>query len=268
MIRCLVDGQPADSLPIDDRGLLYGDALFETIAFHDGDAPLWTLHWQRLARGGRTLGIDLPEEQMVLEECRQLASSGGSVVIRLSVTRGSGGRAYFTDPAMPSRRIVHLRDWPANLEQQRREGLVAITSPVSLASGSVLAGLKHANRLEQVLAARECAAGGADEALVYDNQGNLAEAIASNVVVEFSDQAITPVSGSGVDGVGLAWLKARPEITLKEARLSRDDLDSATGILMINSVAGIRPVRKLDDRRLEISDRCRAWQRLWSRRLV
>ena len=267
MIRCLVDGQPADSVPIDDRGLLYGDALFETIAFHDGLAPLWPLHWQRLEHGGRRLGIKLPEEQRLLEDCRRLAPSERFVVIRLSVTRGSGGRAYFPDLDKPSRTIVQARDWPANLDDQRRTGLAVVTASVTLASGSMLAGLKHANRLEQVLAARECAAAGADEALVCDNQGCLAEAIASNLIVEFGSRAVTPISESGVEGVGLAWLQDQPEVALDRASLSRADLDSATGLMVINSVAGIRPVHSLDGRRLKISDRCRAWQLLWNRRL-
>ncbi len=267
MTRCLVDGRPAESVPADDRGLLYGDALFETIAFHDSRAPLWPLHWQRLKRGSDLLGIEVPEQSMLLADCRRLAPPGCAVIVRVSLTRGSGGRAYFPDPARPARRIVQVRDWPVDLDRQRREGLVVITASTTLATGSMLAGLKHANRLEQVLAAQECAAADADEAMVFDNQGALVEAIAANLIVEFGTRAVIPLSDSGVAGVGLAWLEARSDIELERARVTRADLDSASGIMVINSVAGIRPVRQLDGRRLDVTDRCRAWQRLWSHHL-
>jgi 4-amino-4-deoxychorismate lyase len=267
MTDCLVDGRPVDVVPADDRGLLYGDALFETIAFHDTRAPLWPLHWQRLKRSASLLGIELPDEDDVLRDCDQLAPAGASVVMRVSLTRGSGGRAYFPDPDSAARRIVQRRPWPADLERQRREGLYLITSSVRLAAGSILVGLKHGNRLEQVLAARECAVAGADESIVFDTSGQVVEAIASNLIVEFADQVVTPRSESGVDGVGLAWLERQPEVELERVGLSGQDLESATGLMVINSVAGIRPVCRLDDRPLDVSERCRAWQRLWNHRL-
>ncbi len=267
MTDSLVDGRPTRSVPVDDRGLLYGDGLFETIAFHDGAAPLWTLHWQRLQRGADLLGIDLPDQADLIGDCRRLAVSGQSVIIRISLTRGSGGRAYWPDPSRPSRRIVQAREWPADLERQRQTGVVVVTSSITLATGSVLNGIKHANRLEQVMAARACANAGADEALLYDSSGCLSEAIASNLIVEFGDRAVVPASDSGVDGVGLAWLQDQPEVALERFRLSSRDLESATGMMVINSVSGIRPVRALDGRQLDVSHQCRAWQSLWNRRL-
>jgi 4-amino-4-deoxychorismate lyase len=268
MIDCLVDGQPAETIPVDDRGLLYGDHLFETIAVQNGRVPLWNGHWARLERGCRILGLTLPDEQQVLSECLGLSPQDASVVIRLTLTRGSGGRAYFPHEPPKCRRIVQVRAWPPGLEQQQVEGLVLVTSPIRMATGSMLAGLKHGNRLEQVMAARACAQVGADEALVFDVQDQLVEGIMSNVIVELGDRVVTPESGSGVDGVGLAWLRSQPWVDIESDRLDADDVRSANGIMMINSVAGIRPANQVDDRPLGISDRCRAWQQLWKDRII
>jgi 4-amino-4-deoxychorismate lyase len=268
MTDCLVDGRPAESVPVDDRGLLYGDHLFETIAVQDGRAPLWSGHWARLVRGCQMLGLTVPDEQQVLSECLGLSPPDAAVVIRLTLTRGSGGRAYFPLEPPKCRRIVQVRAWPSGLEQQQSEGMVLVTSSVRMATGSMLAGLKHGNRLEQVVAARACARAGADEALVFDVQDRLVEGIMSNVIVELGDRAVVPESGGGVDGVGLAWLRSQPGVDIESVRLDADDVRSASGIMMINSVAGIRPASLLDNRPLGISDRCRAWQQLWKNRII
>jgi 4-amino-4-deoxychorismate lyase len=267
MIDCLINGEPSQSIPADDRGLLYGDHIFETIAFHHGSAPLWAWHWRRLVKSCAVLGLTEPQESTVHSECISLCPEQGSAIVRLTVTRGSGGRAYFPPESPLGRRIVQARAWPEGLESQRIHGLALTISPVRLASGSAVAGLKHGNRLEQVLAARACAAAGADEALVFDHLGRLVETISSCVLVELSGAVLTPPAGRGVDGVGLAWLRAQPAVDIEEAELSMDDIQAASGFMVINSVVGIRPAKSLDGRQLNPSARCRIWQQLWNEKL-
>lgn len=268
MTDTLIDGIATDQIPADDRGLLYGDHLFETIAFHHGAAPLWDRHWQRLECGSGRLGLPLPDRTLLAEECRRLAAQTASCVIRVTLTRGSGGRAYEPPVEPRPRRIVRRRDWPGNLKAQREHGLVAITSTIRLASGSALAGMKHGNRLEQVLAAREVREAGVDEALLHDASGHLVEAVSSNVVLVVDGQALTPViDQAGVAGVGLGWLADRPETDIANARLTGADIDRADEVMVINSVAGIRPLSRLDGRRLEPGPTCRQWQRLWQQEL-
>lgn len=268
MTDTLIDGRASDRLPADDRGLLYGDHLFETIAFHDGVAPLWDRHWQRLSTDSHRLGLVPPSRERLLAECRQLAPAGSSCVIRVTLTRGSGGRAY-EPPTQPScRRIVQRRPWPQSLAGQQTDGLRLMTSPVRLASGSVLAGMKHGNRLEQVLAARACAQSSFDEALLFDVCGQLIEAISSNLLLVADGRALTPkIDGAGVAGVGLGWLVDQPETDIATASLTAAELARAGEVMVINSVAGIRPVTAIDERPLRIGPVCRDWQRLWARRL-
>ncbi len=263
MSTILVNGQPQDTVPATDRSLLYGDGLFETVAFRHGQAPLWDLHWQRFAKGCDVLGLTCPDPNFVVAQARQASSGQDMAVVRIQLSRGSGGRAYWPDPDAQPRLIVQSRPWPADLEQVRSEGLSLCTASLRLATDSPLAGLKHCNRLEQVLAARECVGKHCDEALLFNAQGCLVEAIASNLVLDIDGNLVTPETNAGVDGVGLAWLMARPEIRIETRPVDADLLASARSIVVINSVAGPRQARSLDGRPLTFSSRCRALRQLW-----
>lgn len=264
MVEALVNGEPCDVVPLDDRGLLYGDHLFETVAFVSGRAPLWRLHMARLARHARQLLLPVPDPDLLASECARLVEGQDRAVVRITLTRGSGGRAY-EPPEKPSpRRILVRRAWPATIAQARAEGIVLHTSPVKLSVGGELAGIKHGNRLEQVLAAEHARRAGVDEAVLFDVDGRLVEAIAGNLILVIDGEAFTPrLIGSGVAGVGLEWLAERIGSDLSTRELNAKSLQRAESVMVINSVAGIRPVRTLDDRALAIGETCRRWQQLW-----
>lgn len=265
MVEALVNGRAADKVALDDRGLLYGDHLFETIAFIGRRAPLWDLHMMRLLRGARRLLLPAPDPELLAAECARLLHDGERCVLRITITRGSGGRAYQPPEEPEPRRILLRRAWPEGLEPARRHGLVLHTSPVRLAVGGELAGIKHGNRLEQVLAAEHARRAGVDEAVMFDIQGRVVEAIAGNLVIFIDGQAVAPaISACGVAGVGVQALRERLDIELSERELDADSLQRADAAMVINSVAGIRPVRRLDDRPLTIPAKARRWQRLWN----
>jgi 4-amino-4-deoxychorismate lyase len=265
MIEALVDGKPDDRVAVDDRGLLYGDHLFETIAFVGGRAPLWRFHMARLVRDARRLLMPEPDIDRLASECARLVAERPRAVVRVTLTRGSGGRAY-EPPADPSpRRILLCRPWPSGLSADRTRGIVLHTSPIRLSIGPELAGIKHGNRLEQVLAAEHARRAGVDEAALFDVRGRLVEAIAGNLIVIVDGRAVTPgLDEAGVAGVGLQWLSERVEGDLVTGELDSDKLRRAEGVMVINSIAGIRPVRRLDDRPLAIAHACRRWQQLWN----
>lgn len=265
MVEALINGRAADKVALDDRGLLYGDHLFETIAFVGQRAPLWDLHMARLLRGARRLLLPEPEPGLLAAECKRLTRDGERGVVRITITRGSGGRAYQPPEEPAPRRILLRRAWPEGLEPAHRHGLVLNTSPVRLAVGGELAGIKHGNRLEQVLAAEHARRASVDEAVMFDIEGRLVEAIAGNLAVFIDGQAVTPaITACGVAGVGLQALRERLDIELPEGELDADSLQRADAVVVINSVAGIRPVQRLDDRPLATPAEVRRWQRLWN----
>ncbi|MCA1778977.1 MAG: aminodeoxychorismate lyase [Xanthomonadaceae bacterium] len=260
---CLVNGQWAAHVPVGDRGLLYGDGLFETIAFHGGVSHLWPLHMRRLADGCRRLSIERPDVKLLADECAQLVDGPGRAIVRITITRGSGGRAYFPPARAAPNRILMRRRWPDGLDRQRACGLAMITSSIHLYPREPQ-GLKHLNRLEQVLMARECEQQSADEALALDHSGAIVEALTGNIVIVRSGRLIAPgPHPAAVAGVGLQWLRERAGQALQERPFRQHELQTADSLWVINSVAGLRPVATLDGRVLPLSEVLSEWQQAW-----
>ncbi|MGB0514539.1 MAG: aminotransferase class IV [Wenzhouxiangellaceae bacterium] len=263
MAEWLLNGEPDALITPTDRGFLFGDGVFETIAFHRRRAPLWSLHMRRLARGCEVLGLPPPDPELLLREAEALVGEDPRIVIRIALSRGSGGRGYFPPAPGPATRFLLRRGFPADLERRRKSGVTMRTSPVRL-GGAALAGLKHASRLEQVLIARDLAEHNAEEALVLDGEGALVEGLHCNLVIERGDGLLAPVSHpAAVAGVGLEWLRQRAGASLIEQPLFADSIRPSDSVWMINSVQGPIPAHSLDGRALEIGPLLRHWQRIW-----
>src|SRR6056297_837967 len=132
MTRWLVNGEPDALIAPTDRGLLYGDGLFETIVFHRGRSALRSLHMARLVDGCRRLALPRPDVDLLAAECHERLGNGNSAVIRIAITRGSGGRAYFPPETAEPTRILMRREMPNDLTLQRVSGLAMHTSTIRL----------------------------------------------------------------------------------------------------------------------------------------
>jgi len=259
-----LDGAPADMLPLDDRGLLFGESVFETMAARNGTIPLWPQHWQRLQHAVTAMGWPPMDRSLIETELAAALSTPDQAVVRLTLTGGSGGHGYWPPAASALRRIIQRRAWPERIEQDREHGLHCLR--LLDHDAGPLRGHKHGNRLTQVLAARQAHSAGADEALVFDASGQLLEGISSNVIVVRAGRASTPQQPM-VNGVGLAWLRAQcPSIVMQA--LTMADLEQAEEVVMVNSVSGVRPVVCLDEHHFSIGPHCLKWQQLWRQHLV
>jgi len=265
MNAMLINGQPSALLPADDRGLLFGDGVFETLAFHHQRCVLWPRHMARLTAGCEQLGLPPPDPARLEAECRALVDGYDRAVVRITLTRGRGGVGYLPPAAPAPNRIVARREFPTGLERQRERGLDLITSTVRVGSPApALAGLKHLNRLPQVLIARECMQAGCDEALVLDVDGWLVEALAGNLVLVRGAELVAPgPHPAAVAGVGLAWLAEAADGRLVRRPVRKQALRSSDSLWVINSVRGLCPARSLDGKLLPIDPSIRAWQRRW-----
>lgn len=236
----LVDGQPAQSLPLDDRGLLYGDGLFETMAFSGGRCALWRWHMKRLGRGSERLGLATPRESTLQRECLTLAGEQ-SCVLRLTVTRGSSLKpGYGVTGEETARRIV------VRLPRPRVRPLLRVgICQGRLPSPGPASGLKHLSRLDQVLLAREIAGTGWDEGLLLDEREHLCEALQSNVLLLLAGRPgwVTPPVGAGVAGACRAALLDHELV--QEQPVCRRDLDRCVALALSNAVRGVEPVGEL-----------------------
>lgn len=259
--KSLIDGCIASLLPADDRGFLFGDHVFETMVSDGKQIPLWSLHWKRLNEAADILGIALPDEQVLIEEAEILVNAQPSIV-RMTITRGSSNQGYWVPSSIASRRVIQKRPFPSSLENMREQGLCVHTASISLPEPGPYVGLKHGNRLMQVMLSKHCQDSGCDEALVYRSNGELAEAIASNVILVHNGQATTP-SLPEVQGVGLEWLQSKGMGIVSKC-IGRDDVSSADEIILVNAVMGARGVRVLDGIDKPLGPFLREVQSVWS----
>jgi len=253
----LVDGRRAGTVPAADRGLHYGDGLFETVAVVSGRALVLDRHLARLEHGCGRLGIPFPGRETLTAEADALAAERARAVLKVIVTRGVGGRGYRPPEAPRSTRVLSLHPWPGDVDRRRDGGVAVRLCRTRLASNPALAGLKHLNRLEQVLARAEWSGTEPAEGLMLDGEGKLVEGISSNVFVVRAGRLLTPeVDRCGVAGVVRAIILERAPAQLGlavEVRpLPLEALGDAEEVFLTNSVIGLWPVRAVERRRYRI----------------
>ena len=246
-----VDGEPQPHIPAHDRGLQFGDGLFETLAVIDGRIAHWPRHRARLQRGCRTLELPEPAWPALEQELHQAAAGQGRAVLKLIHTGGSSSRGY-ARPATPAPRRVLLRSaWPARLERHSPTGLRLAWCRHRLSSQPRLAGVKHLNRLDQVLARRELQGADIDEGLVCNQAGRVIEGVASNLFLVREGALHTPLlEDCGVAGVmreHIMETAAAAGIAVHETRLDPADVHAAEELFLCNSLMGLRPVTRLAD---------------------
>ena len=255
-VTMLVNGQPQALLPAADRGLHYGDGVFETIAFVGGVLEYWQAHLSRLVTGCERLGIPAPDRARLDAEIRRLCRAGGDAVLKVIVTRGPGARGYRPpEPSSPTRILVRS-PWPDRVPRFDKTGIAVRTCTLRLGHQPLLAGIKHLNRLEQVLARREWAGDEWQEGVLCDSGGLVIEGISSNLFLVRAGRLLTPdLSACGVAGIvrgrvlGLAGALGIPT----EVRaVPLDELRTADEIFMTNSLIGIHPVTRFDLRLLDV----------------
>jgi 4-amino-4-deoxychorismate lyase len=244
-----IDGAPADSLSVKDRGLAYGDGLFETILVKAGRPLLFERHIQRLALGGRRLAMSL-DLQLIESECRSFALQMTEGVMKLIVTRGDGLRGYAPATGTTPRRFLQGSPLPAYPQANAEQGVRLFPCKTRLAEQPLLAGLKHLNRLEQVIARGEWQDADHAEGLMRDTSGRVVEGVYSNLFMVKGGVLLTPdLTRCGVAGVMRAELLSVAEQANMPARaldLQMSDLQKADEVFLCNSVYGIWPVRAFE----------------------
>jgi 4-amino-4-deoxychorismate lyase len=248
-----VNGRAASAVSALDRGLHYGDGLFETIACTAGRARLLDLHLERLGEGCRRLGIDAGDAGQLRKDIVALADQTARAVIKVLVTRGSAlARGYAVSGAETANRILLRYAWPAEDAQLAIHGVRLRTATTCLGENPALAGLKHCNRLEQVLARREWQDPGIADSLMYTGGGALVSGTMTNLFIVRNARLETPrIDRCGVAGVmrrAVLQVAAALGVTAQECSLRAGDLENAEEIFVTNALIGIHPVRELDGR--------------------
>ena len=244
----LVNGEKQQSLPVTDRGLHYGDGLFETIAVKQGRMQLWQLHMQRLFKGCQRLGIPSPDEVLLRQEAEQVCAGSECAVLKIIITRGSGGRGYRPPESCEPTRILIRYPWPEHADNN--EAIRIRLCQATLGSNPALAGIKHLNRLEQVIARNEWKDGAIAEGVMCDTRGTVIEGTMSNLFGVRAGRLITPdLSQCGIEGVmrgQIITMSQHLRIPCEIMSFGRDALEAMDEVFICNSVLGIRPVAQFE----------------------
>jgi 4-amino-4-deoxychorismate lyase len=258
-----VNGAPAATVAALDRGLHYGDGLFETIACRAGRPRFLALHLERLAGSCERLRINLPELASLRAEIETLAAGARNSIVKLIVTRGEAqARGYTPTERELATRISFRYAWSGESEEPAR----VRTSPIRLGENPQLAGMKHLNRLEQVLARAELRGGTESEALMFSSSGRLVSGTMANVFIVRDGRLETPrLDSCGVAGVMRRVVMqeaGRAGIAVAERVIEAREIFEANEVFLTNARIGVQPVAVLDGRTLAVGSLTQRMQEL------
>lgn len=235
-----------------DRGLAYGDGLFETILLHRGQLLWWSEHFARLSWGCRRLGLPLPGESDLCARIDAAVAAnpvGEWGVLKLIYTAGPGTRGYRRPKIVDPTVVVQCSRILPQIIELREQGLAIGTHTQDFGGLASLIGLKHLNRLPQVLSRMDWPAS-MDECLMPDHTGRLVGGTQSNFFWHEDGQWFTPpTSGASIAGTIRALLIAH--LGIRIAPLATGRLALARAAVMTNAVWGVVPVRELSGRPLD-----------------
>ena len=239
-------------VPLNDRGFLLGDGLFETMRVANGKTFRFAQHLERLARGAEFLKIQLPFTPKEIQKfAEQLIAQNelSEAVLRVTLTRGAGARGYsIKNSGAPTLALTLHPLPPQNPDEPVQWSLM--TSSFRIPAGDALAAFKTTSKVLNVLARAEAEEKGADEALLLNTNGEVAETAGGNLFWVYQDHVCTVPTGRGVlpgitRAVVLEICQALGLATNKRI-IKPEQLRNAAGIFVTQSALGIVPVAAFD----------------------
>lgn len=248
----LLNGKPTDSVTLSDRGLHYGDGLFETIAVIDGVPLCWEKHLNRILLGCKRLNILFNHIDALETEVAILCKTLEHSILKIIITSGVSNRGYKRPIKIEPTRLLATYPWPKYLTKSMySHGINVCLCSTRLGNNFTLAGIKHLNRLEQVLAHNEFEGTDTIEGIMRDQNNHVISGTMSNLFLVYENKKLlTPeISSCGVAGVIRQCILEQCEsfgYTSKLLQLSLEDIYAAKEIFFCNSILGILPVAKLE----------------------
>jgi 4-amino-4-deoxychorismate lyase len=232
-----------------DRGLAYGDGVFRTFIAHHGVAQHWSMQYAKLAADCTRLGITAPAASTLEAEIRQVCTSEPECVVKIVVTSAEAERGYRRGGGVPTR-IIMTAAVPKHAAEYRQSGVRVRTCHLRLAHQPALAGIKHLNRLENVLARAEWDDAQIAEGILLDADEHAIGGTMTNLFVVTQNRLATPhLDRCGVAGVTRDRIIAaatRNDIACEVRAVTMKELRRADELFLVNSVVGIWPVQSLD----------------------
>lgn len=250
MNACLINGQAITSLSISDRAIHYGDGIFETIALKHGVMPFWSDHYQRLMSACERLKFPVPSEGILLQEIDVVKQNQETAVIKIIITRGTNEWGYRIPNVSKTKRIVQSYSFPQYPSTYYQQGIKVVFCKTPVSENSALAGIKHLNRLDNVLASSEWNDADIAEGLMCNAQQYVIQGTKSNVFCVRDGVLYTPdLTQAGILGVMRAqilnWAQQRA-IPVRIQPITREAFLAADEVFISNSIFGVWPVTDIE----------------------
>ena len=248
----LINGKVFDQIEIFDRALHYGDGIFETIAIEDSKALCFDEHLNRLEKGCKKIKIPIQDKAIIKNEVLSLVENTDRAVVKIIISRGQGGRGYKVPDNIESTRIISLFPWPDYSVEFSTSGIKTKLCNYRYVNNPVLAGIKHLNRLEQILARAEWNDKKITEGIVMNSDNYIIEGTMSNIFCITDQTLVTPdLSLCGIEGIireKIINLADKLGLKIEIKKITLDFLLNAKEIFMCNSLIGIWPVNSIDEK--------------------
>ena len=245
----LLNGSHDEGLSVLDRAFAYGDGVFRTLLVRHGIPAKWDLHYAKLRDDCERLKLDCPDEALILEDIKCLFKSDGFGVLKIVISRGEGARGYVVPANIKTNRVIIKLPRPTYSAVNVDEGVKLFLCTIRLSKQPVLAGIKHLNRLENVMARMEWSDPDFIDGLLLDENGFVIEGTMSNIFARFGDKLLTPdLSQSGVAGVTRSCILKMSDplgLDVKVQAFTLDELFEADEVIICNTLFGAWQVRAL-----------------------
>ncbi|PAJ74220.1 aminodeoxychorismate lyase [Pseudoalteromonas sp. NBT06-2] len=241
----------AHSIPLTDRGLNYGDGFFTTTKVIKGTIAHWHFHKLRLVECQSRLGFPEINFNRLEQSIKQLCLGQKCAVLKITITRGSGGRGYGQPLEQNPVLILSLLSYPNHYDALKFDGIALEVSSIKLGLQPLLAGMKTLNRLEQVLIKQEITENAWSDTIVLDLNNNVIETSIANLIYYVNGQWFTPkLDQAGIKGVYREYLASK--IQLIESKITLNDLKKVPVIFCCNSLMGLVPIKSIQNTHFDL----------------
>ena len=253
----LINGSFEQTISVFDRGFSYGDGVFRTMKIHNGLPVSWPFHYQKLVADCAVIGIVCPSAELLMSDLQklfeqELFSENISQVAKIIITRGEGERGYAPPVITVPTRVIIKSVFPDYAASNYEQGVQLHVCNIRLAAQAKLAGIKHLNRLENVMARMEWREESIFDGLLLDQSGNVIECTMSNIFVRFGNELITPdLTQCGVSGITrqrILGLSNVLGLTTVIKSITLEQLLKADEVIICNSLFGAFQVTAIDNK--------------------
>lgn len=253
----LINGSFEQAISVFDRGFSYGDGVFRTMKIHNGMPVSWPFQYQKLVADCAGIGIVCPSAELLMSDLqklfkKELFSENITQVAKIMITRGEGERGYAPPVITVPTRVIIKSELPDYAASNYEQGVQLHVCNIRLAAQPKLAGIKHLNRLENVMARMEWREDYIFDGLLLDHSGNVIECTMSNVFIRSGNELVTPdLSLCGVSGITrqrILGLGSVLGLTISVKPITLEQLLQADEVIICNSLFGAFQVTAIDNK--------------------